>query len=168
MAAKKVEDKVESVDTPVEAAVEAATKAVEDMKMMDFSSMTETYRKMAEENMAKMEEGMTKVKTMSDETAKAFEDSFEVAKVDGTKLSLKTMDLFYSNISTSMSHFEKLMGLKSVADMMELQSTFMQSQFDALGVQMKELQDAGMKLSESVVAPVKAITEKNMAEMKLA
>lgn len=165
MAAKKPSKSV--TETP-EVAEMAAPLTQEDFPMFDFSGLTETYRKMAEENMAKVEEGMTKAKSMSDETAKAFEDSFEVAKVDGTKLSLKTMDLVYSNISTSMGQMEKLMAVKSLTDIMDLQSTYLTSQMETIGAQMKELQDATVKLSESVVAPVKAIAEKTMADMKIA
>lgn len=168
MVAKKTTAK-EAKEVEVTETVEApAMAAADDFPMFDMSALTETYRKMTEDNMVKIEDSMSKVKSMSDETAKAFEDSIEVAKVDGTKLGLKTMDLVYSNISASMSHVEKLMAVKSLTDVMDLQSTYVTAQMDTLGAQVKELQEAGVKLSESVAAPVKAMAEKTIADLKFA
>ena len=61
-----------------------------------------------------------------------------------------------------------MMAAKTLAEAIELQSTFARQQFDSLSTQAKDMQEFATKLSTDVTAPVKEAFEKTFKDIKVA
>ena len=58
------------------------------------------------------------------------------------KLSLKAISALRANTEAGLSHMEALVGVKSVSDFVELQTSFFRKQAELFTAQAKDLQDA--------------------------
>lgn len=139
---------------------------VENVVAFDLNTVSDTYRKAAETNLAQAKENFEKIKLASDDTTKAMETALETAKTDGAELGMKAINVVQSNLKSSISHFEKLMSVKSIADVIELQSAYVREQTEVVSSQMKSFQEATTKLATDVSAPVKDVAEKSMKAFK--
>jgi hypothetical protein len=63
---------------------------------------------------------------------------------------------------------EALLGVKSVAQMIELQTGYFRKQAEMMADQAKTMQEAARKLAEDVAKPTKTVAEKAMNEIKAA
>jgi hypothetical protein len=88
----------------------------------DVSKMTDSYREMADKSVNQTKEAYAKVKTVAEDTTKAIESTLETAQAGTVDLSLKAIDAARGNVEHSLSHMEALLGVKSVAQMIELQT----------------------------------------------
>jgi phasin len=149
----------------VEAKVETPAKS-DNVVAFDLNQVSETYRKAAETNLEQAKENFEKIKVASDDATKAMEAAMDTAKTEGAELGMKAIDVAQTNLKSSISHFEKLMGVKSVADMIELQSTFVREQTEVVTSQLKTFQEASTKMAQDVTAPVKEVAEKSFKSFK--
>jgi phasin len=134
----------------------------------DVSKMTDSYREMADKSVTQTKEAYAKVKTVSEDATKAIETTLETAQAGTVELSLKAIDAARGNVEHSLSHMEALLGVKSVAQMIELQTGFFRKQAEMMADQAKAMQEAARKVAEDVSKPVKTVTEKAMSEFKAA
>ncbi|MEM5471610.1 phasin family protein [Hoeflea sp. AS60] len=134
----------------------------------DVSKMTDSYREMADKSVNQTKEAYAKVKTVSEDATKAIETTLETAQAGTVELSLKAIDAARGNVEHSLSHMEALLGVKSVAQMIELQTGFFRKQAEMMADQAKTMQEATRKLAEEVSKPSKTVAEKAMSEFKAA
>lgn len=134
----------------------------------DVTKMTDGYREMAEKSVNQSKEAYAKVKTVAEDATKAIETTLESAQAGTVELSLKAIDAARVNTEHSLSHMEALLGVKSVAQMLELQTGFFRKQAELMADQAKVMQEAARKVAEDVSKPVKSVTEKAMTEFKTA
>jgi phasin len=134
----------------------------------DMTKMADSYREMADKSINQTKEAYAKVKTAAEDTTKAIEATLENAQAGTVELSLKAIDTARTNAEASLSHMEALLGVKSVAQMFELQTAFMRKQAEMMVDQTKVMQEAAKKVAEDVSKPVKAVSEKAMNEFKVA
>ncbi|MDF1606591.1 phasin [Hoeflea sp. YIM 152468] len=134
----------------------------------DVSKMTDGYREMADRSITQTKEAYAKVKTVAEDTTKAIEATLETAQSGTVELSLKAIDAARGNAEHSLSHMEALLGVKSVAQMIELQTAFFRKQAEMMVDQAKVMQEATRKVADEVSKPAKTVTEKAMGEFKAA
>ncbi|KJS09539.1 MAG: phasin [Hoeflea sp. BRH_c9] len=134
----------------------------------DMTQMSDGYREMADKSLSQTKEAYAKVKTVSEEATKAIEATLENAQAGTVELSLKAIDAARGNVEHSLSHMEALLGVKTVAQMIELQTSFFRKQSEMMVDQAKIMQEAAKKVAEEVSKPVKAVAEKAMDEIKVA
>lgn len=134
----------------------------------DVSKMTDSYREMADKSVNQTKEAYAKVKTVAEDATKAIESTLETAQAGTVDLSLKAIDAARGNVEHSLSHMEALLGVKSVAQMIELQTGYFRKQAEMMADQAKTMQEAARKLAEDVAKPTKSVTEKAMNEFKAA
>jgi phasin len=134
----------------------------------DVSKMTDSYREMADKSVNQTKEAYAKVKTVAEDATKAIESTLETAQAGTVELSLKAIDAARGNVEHSLSHMEALLGVKSVAQMIELQTGFFRKQAEMMADQAKAMQEAARKVAEDVSKPVKTVAEKAMNEIKAA
>ena len=118
--------------------------------------------------MSRRKEVYSKLKTGAETTQKAVETSVETAKAAGSDLSLKTIAALRANAELSFSHLEALVGVKSVSELIEVQTAFVRKSVEAGVAQVKDLQAAGTKAAEEVSKPLKDVFEKAMKDIKVA
>jgi phasin len=134
----------------------------------DVSKMTDGYREMTEKSVTQTKEAYAKVKTVAEDATKALEATLETAQAGTVEISLKAIDAARGNAEHSLSHMEALLGVKSVAQMIELQTSFFSKQAEMMVDQVKVMQEASRKVAEDVSKPAKTVTEKAMGEFKAA
>jgi phasin len=132
----------------------------------DVNKMSETYRDYAEKAMAQSKENYAKMKDSAESATKTMETTLEKAQAGTVELSLKGIDAVRVSTDNSLSHLEALLGVKSMAEMIELQSTFFRKQADLMVDQTKAMQEAARKVAEDVSKPTKDATEKAIGEVE--
>ena len=134
----------------------------------DPAKVTDTYREFAEKGVAQSKEAYAKMKAAAEDASKTMETTMEKAQAGTVELGLKAIDTMRVNTETTFSHMEKLLGVKSVAEMIELQSSFLRTQMEAAVDQAKGWQDAVRTVSENVAQPGKVAVEKSMKDINVA
>lgn len=145
-----------------------ATADVFEFPAFDMTKMADGYREMADKSVNQTKENYAKVKTAAEDATKAIETTLETAQAGTVELSLKAIDAARGNVEHSLSHMEALLGVKSVAQMIELQTSFFRKQAEMMVDQTKMMQEAAKKVAEDVSKPTKTIAEKAMSEVKAA
>jgi phasin len=134
----------------------------------DASKATDQFRAFTEKGVEQSKEAYASLKNGAANALKALEASFETAKSAGSDLSLKTIAALRANAETDFAHLEALVGVTSISQLFELQTSYLRKRVELVVDQAKELQSASAKATEEVVKPVKDIFEKSFRELKVA
>lgn len=148
-----------------------ATQKIEDVfsfSTFDPSKFTESFRDFAEKSMGQSKDAFSKMKTASEDATKTVEATLEKAQAGTVELGLKAIDTLRANTESSLSHMEALLGVKSVSELIELQSSFVRKQAEVTVDQIKSMQEVSRKVAEDVAAPGKEAAEKAMSSFKAA
>ncbi|WP_245419538.1 phasin [Phyllobacterium salinisoli] len=134
----------------------------------DANAVTDRVREFTEESVAQSKEAYSRFREQAEAAQKTMETTFETAQSNGAELSLKTISALRTNTEAGFSHLEALLGVKTFADGIELQSTFLRRQTELAVEQAKEFQSAAMKAFEAMTKPVKSAVEKAAKDAKAA
>ena len=146
-----------------------ATKKTDDVfsiASIDPSKFSESFREFAEKGAAQTKEAYAKMKEAAEDATKTVEATLESAQAGSVELGLKAIDALRTNAENSLSHMEALLGVKSVAELFELQTAFLRKQAEVAVEQAKSLQETSKKVAEKVTAPGKSAAEKAMKSFK--
>ncbi|WP_127519938.1 phasin [Mesorhizobium sp. Z1-4] len=148
----------------------AATKTAETAEFPTFdpSQATEQFRVFAEQGVEQSKEAYAKVKTGMEDAQKVWESTFETAKTAAGDLSLKSISAMRAGAEANLAHMEALVGVKSLSEVLELQTAFMRKSYEMMVEQAKDMQAAGTKAAESVAKPAKTAFEKAVKEFQVA
>ncbi|SMF44096.1 phasin [Neorhizobium sp. CSC1952] len=134
----------------------------------DPAKLTESFREFAEKGATQSRDAYAKMKVAAEEATKTVETTMQSAQAGSVELGLKAIDALRTNADMSLSHMEALLGVKSVSELLELQTAFIRKQAEVTVEQAKAMQDAARKLAEDVAKPGKEAAEKAMATFKAA
>jgi phasin len=134
----------------------------------ETSRAADQVRAFAERGIEQSKEAYAKLKTGAEEAQKAIESTFETVKSVGNDITLKTIGALRANSEASFAHFEALVGAKSLAELIELQTAFMRQSLEKAVEQAKELQAVTSKAADEVSKPMKDVFEKAIKELKVA
>lgn len=137
------------------------------MNAFDPSKFTDNFRDFAEKSSVKTKEALAKMKEATEEAGKTVEATLSSAQTGAVEFGMKAIDILRANTESSYAHMEALLGVKSVAELFELQTAFVRKQAEAVVAQAKSLQETSKKVAEEVSKPGKAAAEKAMAGFKL-
>lgn len=126
------------------------------------------FREVAEKSIEQAREAYAKVKNAAEDATDLIEDTFETSRQGAVEFNHKAVDAAKANTDATFSFIKDMMTVKSLAEAIELQSTFARQQFDALSTQAKDMQEFATKLSADVTAPVKEAMEKSFKDLKAA
>ena len=73
-----------------------------------------------------------------------------------------------ANAEANFSHLEALIGVRSLSDLIELQTAFMRKRVEMSVEQAKEFQTLTSKATSEVAKPVKVAFERALKELKVA
>jgi phasin len=124
------------------------------------------FREFAEKSIAQAREGYSKMKVAAEEATDMVEDTYETARAGALEIGVKTLDIAKANSDASFAFAKDLFGAKTFAEVIELQSAFARKQFDALGSQVKELQELTQRFVTDATKPVTAQVEKTFKDIK--
>ena len=146
-----------------------ATKKTDDVfsiASIDPSKLSESFREFAEKGATQTKEAYAKMKEAAEDATKTVEATLESAQAGSVELGLKAIEALRTNAENSLSHMEALLGVKSVAELFELQTAFLRKQAEVVVEQAKSLQETSKKVAEKVAAPGKSAAEKAMKSFK--
>ena len=134
----------------------------------DPSKFSESFRELAEKSVNQSKDAFAKVKEASEDATKTIEATLEKAQAGTVELGLKAIDALRTNTEHSLAHLEALLGVKSVAELFELQTSFIRKQAEVTIEQAKAIQETAKKVAESVAKPGKEAAEKVASTFKAA
>jgi len=133
---------------------------------IDPAKFSESFREFAEKGAAQTKDAYAKMKEAAEDATKTVEATLESAQAGSVELGLKAIEALRTNAENSLSHMEALLGVKSVAELFELQTAFLRKQAEVVVEQAKGLQETSKKVAEKVTAPGKSAAEKAMKSFK--
>ncbi|MBO6890504.1 MAG: phasin [Roseibium sp.] len=125
------------------------------------------FREATEKSLENAREAYDKVKTAAEDATDLLEDTFETSRQGVVEFNHKAVDAAKTNADATFTFIKDIMSVKTLAEAIELQSTFARAQFDALSSQSKEMQELATKLGTDVSAPVKEAVEKSFKDLKV-
>ncbi|MCP8896858.1 phasin [Shinella daejeonensis] len=146
-----------------------ATRKTDDafsIAALDPAKFSESFRDFAEKGAAQSKEAYARMKEAAEEATQTAEATMESAQTGTVELGLKAIDALRTNAENSLSHMEALLGVKSVAELFELQTAFLRKQAEVAVEQARTLQETSRRVAEKVAAPGKSAAEKAMKSFK--
>jgi phasin len=113
------------------------------------------FREMAEKGVAQAKEGYEKMKTAAEDATELLEDTFATASKGYSDYGLKLIETARANSNSAFDLLGEVLSAKSVAEVVELYSTYMRAQFDTVSAQAKDLADHAQKVATETVEPIK-------------
>lgn len=126
------------------------------------------FRDFAEKSVSSARDTYAKMKSAADDATGLIEETIETAREGAFAIGVKAIDAAKTNSDASFAFARDLFGVKSMSEMIELQSSFARKQFDTLTEQLKEFQALGEKFVTDTTKPVTEKVEKTMKDMKVA
>ena len=148
-----------------------AAKKTEDafsIASFDPTKFAGSFRDFAEKGAEQTRTAYAKMKSAAEDATKSVETTVQSVQAGSVDLGLKAIDAVRTNTESSLAHMEALLGVKSVAELFELQTAFLRKQAEAAVEQAKTMQEASRKLAETMVKPAKDAAEKAVATFKAA
>lgn len=147
----------------------AAPGATETIENAAFEApKADQFRAFAEKGIEQSKEAYARLKNGAETTQKALESSLDAAKAASGELSLKTIAAMRANSDAAFSHVEALVRAKSLAEVIELQTSFVRKRFEAAVEQGKDFQASANKAAEDVARPVRDVFSSALKELKVA
>ena len=145
--------------TPMEAAdkvaatIKTAAKEFESLKF--DTTVPESVRALAEKTVNQTREAYERGKEALEESIDALERSFDAAGQGATAFNRKLIDIAQRNLNSAFDLAKSLAGAKNLAEIVELQSAFIRSQFDVFASQAGEIRALTSKIAADTTEPIK-------------
>jgi phasin len=128
-----------------------------DTAPFDFSKVEvpAAMREAADKAVAQLKDGYAKMKAAAEETTDLVEDTYSTATAGMKDFNLKALEAARINMNAGFDHARDLMGAKSLAEVIELQTAYARKLFETFQAQGKDLSALAQKTATETVEPVK-------------
>ena len=130
--------------------------------------MPELFRSMSETGIAQARDAYGRMKTAAEEATDLMEESFETTRAGLVTLQHKALDAAERNSAATFNFVRQLLGVASVADAMQLQTTFARERFEAFVDYTKDVQATVAQVTQDVSRPARAALAKASGETRTA
>jgi phasin len=113
------------------------------------------FREMAEKSVVQAKEHYEKMKSAAEEATDMLEGTYATASKGCSAYGLKLIENARANTDATFDLMTELATSKSIAEMVELTSSYMRKQFDALTAQAKDLTEHVQKVATETAEPMK-------------
>ena len=110
---------------------------------------------LAEQGIARAQEGCEKIKVASAQTAEALRETYSANAGTATSYGLKVIEISQANTAAAMDFFAQLLGSKSATDLFAFSTAQARKTFDTASAQNRELWDLAQKLAAEAGEPVR-------------
>jgi phasin len=156
----------------IEKTASAAKSAAKDFTGAAFSlpnfEVPEMFRSFAEQGMTQTREAYARIKSAAEDATDMLEDSMETTREGVREAQFKALEIAKANTDAAFDLFKQLLTTKSVADAVQLQTSFARERFEALVDYSKDVQATITKVGTEASKPAKAIFDKAMSAAKAA
>src|SRR5690348_4533268 len=127
------------------------------MPLLGFSKMafSGVFGELAEQGIARAQEGCEKMKAASGEMAEALRETCSSNARSANDYGLKVIEISNANTASTIDFFAHLLGSKSLMEVISLSAAQARKTFEAASVQNKELWELGQKLATETGEPIK-------------
>lgn len=122
------------------------------------------FREAADKSVTQFRDSYEKMKTATEDATAMVEETMETARANALGMGEKTMEAARVNGEASFELMRDMFAVKSVSELVELQTAFARKQFDTATAQFKEFQELSTKFVTDTTKPVTASVEKTMKE----
>jgi phasin len=126
------------------------------------------FRDAAEKSVTQIRDSYEQVKTAAEDTSTLVEDTLATVRDGALGIGEKALEAVQNNNEASLALVRDLASAKTVADAVELQTTFARKQFDIATEQFKVFQDLSQSLFDKTTKPVAEKVEKTLKEFNVA
>ena len=116
---------------------------------------TQAFRATAEKGTAQAKEAFEKMSGATAEATDLIKNSFSTTVKGAQDYNTKFIEFAQANTEASLDFVQKLSGLKSPSDIIELSTDHSRKQFETLSEQTKELVELAQKVTLATVEPLK-------------
>jgi phasin len=126
-------------------------------KPTNYSKMdaTQAFRATAENGSAQVKESFEKMSSATAEATALIKDSYSTAVKGAQDYNAKFFEFAQNNTKAAIEFVQKLSGVKSPSDFIELSTDHSRKQFETLTEQTKELAALAQKITLATVEPIK-------------
>jgi len=139
-------------ETAAETAFDSVTKLEVPAAVRDF----------AEKGVAHAKDTYAKLKVAADETSDMLEGAYSTATKGVSTIGLKALETARANTNATFDHAMALFSVRTLSDVIELNTAFVRKQTESMAVQAKELGELAQRVATEATAPVKAQIEKTL------
>jgi phasin len=115
----------------------------------------QAYRATAESGSAQAKEAFEKMRAATTEATALIKNSFSTAVKGAQDYNTKVNEFAQTNSKVALEFVQKLLGVKSPSDVIELSTNHSRNQFETLSEQTKELAALAQKVTLATVEPLK-------------
>ena len=128
-----------------------------DMPKFDMASfeVPAAFREFAEKGVSQAKANWEKVKAATEETTDRLEASYTTASKGAADYGLKLIEISRANTNAAFDFAGQLFTVKTLAEAVELSTSYARKQFDAVSAQGKELTTLAQKVATESVEPIK-------------
>jgi phasin len=144
---------------------ETAGRAAEAWRVPSYE-VPEAFRAMTEQGIEQARESYSRMKAVAEEATDMVEETLETTRESVLALQLRSLDAAKANSDAYFDFTRKLLGTRSVADALQLQTAFARDRFDAFVDYAKDVQAGVTKLTEEAARPAHEAFNKALNESK--
>jgi phasin len=163
----KMSDMNATAEKAKKTAKESAAQAAEAWRVPGYE-VPEAFRAMTEQGIEQARESYSRMKAAAEEATDMVEETFETTREGVLALQLRSLDAAKAGTDAYFDLTRKLLGTRSVADALQLQTAFARDRFEAFVDYAKDVQTGVTKLSEETVRPAQDAFNKAMNASKAA
>lgn len=117
--------------------------------------MPEAFREMTEKGVAHAKDTYEKAKAAAEQATNLLKNTYTIAAKSSTDYNLKVLEIARTNTSSAFDYAQKLLGVKSPAEFVELSTAHARKQCEAITAQTKELAALAQKVTTEIAEPLK-------------
>ncbi|WPZ36658.1 phasin family protein [Thalassobaculum sp. OXR-137] len=158
--------------TPVDAAVAAGKETMEKMTKLTHETGQKNFEQavtVAKENMEKASaaafKGYDEFATYSQANYDAFNKSFGIMTKGFEDVSKAWFSYTQSSVDAGVDFSKKVMGAKSVNEIVDLQNDFAKSSFDSFVAESTKLSEMSVKTANEAIEPIKARVDETVVSI---
>jgi phasin len=123
------------------------------------------FREFAEKGVAQTRDAYEKMKAAAEHNTEMLETVYTNATQGSTEYGLKVIEIARFNTNAAFTFVEKLFGVKSPSELVEVATAHSRMQFETLTAQGKELGTLAQKVATETAEPIKSGVEKAMKKV---
>ncbi|MET0667130.1 MAG: phasin family protein [Methyloceanibacter sp.] len=132
------------------------------------TAIPEGVRSVAEKSVAQTREAFNRSKDALDASVTTFERTFDAAGQGALAFNRKVIDIAQRNLLSVFDLAKSVAGAKNLGEIVELQTAYWQTQFNALTAQVEEVRALSTKVTSAAVEPIKAHVTNGMEHLRKA
>lgn len=113
------------------------------------------FREFAEKSVTQCKDNWEKMKAATEEATDMIEDSYATASKGCADYGLKLIEMSRANTNAAFDLASELLTAKSMSEAVELSTSHIRKQFDALSAQTKDLAALAQKVATETAEPIK-------------